>query len=66
MNKGTKGKGVKDSLFGEYFIYENKIEIKILVIRAPDAVDPLDFSISYYARTAKVCGIVKKIRFSVP
>lgn len=59
------GKPVKDKMFGEYHIYEDKAEIKILVQRARGDNGPLTLSVKVQACSDKQCLVDSTIPVKV-
>jgi hypothetical protein len=61
-----KGKLVKDSIVGNYQVYEGKIEIKAVVERAAGDTGPFELSVKLSACNDKTCLQPAKIKLSVP
>jgi DsbC/DsbD-like thiol-disulfide interchange protein len=59
------GKEVKDATIGDYKVYEEKAEVKILVQRAKGDTDPLELAVKLQACTDKKCLLPATVKLSV-
>jgi DsbC/DsbD-like thiol-disulfide interchange protein len=58
------GKSIKDAV-GEYKVYEDKAEIKIIVRRAKDDTSPLELAVKLQACSDKTCLLPAEIKLKV-
>jgi uncharacterized protein YyaL (SSP411 family) len=61
-----KGKLVDDSVVGKYFIYEDKVELKATVKRAPGDTSPLELTVKFQACNESTCLVPSKKKIKVP
>jgi DsbC/DsbD-like thiol-disulfide interchange protein len=61
-----EGKVQKDSVIGDYMIYEGTVTIKAQVKRAKGDTSPLDVSVTFQACSERGCLLPATVKISVP
>jgi DsbC/DsbD-like thiol-disulfide interchange protein len=61
------GRVVKDTVVGDYKVYENKVDIKANIQRAPGSTGPLEISVRILACSEKgICLLPATVKVPVP
>lgn len=60
------GKVIKDTVLGEYLVYEDKVTIKATVHRAPKDSGPLEVAVKFQACNDKMCFLPATVKLMVP
>lgn len=60
------GKLMKDATIGDYHVYEDKVEIKVLVQRAKGDAGPLDVSVTFQSCSDRQCLVHSTVKLTVP
>jgi hypothetical protein len=61
-----EGKVIQDPVLGKYRTYENKVDIKTMLRRAPGAEEPLEVTVKFQACTDKQCLLPATQTIKVP
>jgi hypothetical protein len=61
-----KGRIVKDSMIGDYYVYDDTVDIKITVKRPKDSPPPLELQVKVQACSDKQCLLPSTLKLNVP